>query len=116
MSQVNYRNLKVRYRLYFLAIVWSALASSAYPTWFISFWFAGVLNIPFGAPVIEHKFGLLWFGGFILTGVVNLVFSYLVISIAISKYKGWSKQQALDYFVHYRNFPQHWLKKPKDVT
>jgi magnesium-transporting ATPase (P-type) len=111
MNIENYNNLKFKYKLFFAVIVFVAMGISAYPIWELSIELAEYLEIDLEAPIKEQVFGWHWFFGFILIGAVNLVGACILLTFAITKLKGWSFQQALDYFWRYENFPTYWYKK-----
>ena len=106
----NYNRLKPKYKTYFVLLVWAAIAISAYPTWEFSVWLAELLNIPSDVPVKEQENGLLWFVSFLAVAILNMLLVCVLLSLVVAKYKGWSLNQTLDYFVRYENFPDHWTK------
>jgi hypothetical protein len=42
--------------------------------------------------------------------LLNFIGTYYITVISIGFYKGWAIKQTLDYLVHFKNIPKHWLK------
>ena len=111
MDLQNYDRLKLKYKLYFALITLSAFALSLYPTWYIISEVATFINFDIDAPVRKQDNHLVFLAGSFILFVVNLVIVSIVLTYIICKFKKWSKQQAIDYFFHYKNLPMHWLKR-----
>ena len=105
----KYDNIRFRYKVYFVAIVITSLALSAYPTWILSMNLAETLGIPLDSPVNEQKNGFVWLIGFILIAIVNFLVASGVVIYVVCRIKGWSRNQAIEYLFKY-NVPKHWNK------
>jgi hypothetical protein len=111
MDLQNYDRLKLKYKLYFAMITLSAFALSLYPTWYIISEVATFINFDIDAPVRKQENSLVFLAGCFILFVVNLGIACIALTYLICKFKKWSKQQAIDYFYHYKNLPKHWLKR-----
>jgi hypothetical protein len=102
MNTENYNKLKFKYKMYFVLIVWRGIALTFYPALKYALW----LESQFPESMRDWFFDLLYLSGFF----AFVISGCLVITFVICKYKGWTREQAIDYFIKYENFPSHWLK------
>jgi hypothetical protein len=103
LSFENYQKLKFRYKAYFVFICWSGILVGFYPALQYALWLEGLFTI-------SERDG--WFDFLYLTGFfVCIGLGWLITTWFICKFKGWQWHQAMDYFIKYKNLPEHWFKK-----
>ena len=102
MNTDNYNRIKLKYKIYFVFIVWGGIALSYYPSLYYVSWLESTFEV-------SERGGLYDFL-YLLVVFINVILGCVIISFLISIYKNWSLSQALDYFVRYENLPKHWLK------
>jgi len=107
MNTDNYNKLKFKYKMYFVLIVWAGITLTFYPALKYALW----LESKFPESSRGGFFDLLYLSGFFSFVILGC----FIIIFILCKYKGWTRKQAIDYFIRYKNFPKHWLESRKKV-
>ena len=111
MNKGNYKRLRLKVKLGFLAMTLVSILLAAYPlklmTSFLVKHYSIVVDAPIKAQTNSTEFLLV----VLLVGTIVFLLSAALVAFVVSKWNGWSNQQSIDYLLRYENLPSHWLKR-----
>jgi hypothetical protein len=111
MNKQNYRKIRLRIKLGFLAMTFTSFLLSFFPIKYVSAFLLSFYNIDADLPirVQENSTEFIIF----IIAISGLIFlaSALVVALVVCKWNGWTRQQSIDYLFRYENLPSHWIKR-----
>ena len=111
MNKTNYRNLKLRIKMWFMLITLVIFSISAFPivefcSFALDYW-----DIAPGGPLKAQENSTKFLLSVLTFSLLMVFLSTVLVTWLVAKVYGYSKEQCIDYFFRYENLPQHWLKR-----
>jgi MFS family permease len=113
MSKDEFGRLKLKYKAPIIGALFGGYGVAAALSYVFAAWLAGVLDIPWQAPVREQPHGWLWgllFGAFFVLAIAALCFGMLaLLTRRWARRYGWSRDQARKALLK-SELPRDWFR------
>ena len=107
----NYRQIRLKVKIGFLVMTFVTFLLSFLPIKYASSLLIGYYNIVVDLPIKGQSNSTEFL--IIIISICALIFliSGLIVAATVCKWKGWTRQQGIDYLLRYENLPSHWMKR-----
>jgi hypothetical protein len=111
MNKQNYRKIRLKIKLGFLAMTFVSFLFSFFPIKYASAFLLAFYNINVDLPIRGQENSTAFMIFVISISVLIFLTSALVVASVVCRWNGWTRQQSIDYLVRYENLPSHWIKR-----
>lgn len=110
MNSRPYRDLKIRYKLFFTSLVLLSIALGAFPAYEAVSKLAITFNIDPELPVKDQGMGWLFVFLLLFVSISIVGCIWVLLSIVAGKAIGWDFMKIKTHLLLGRDYPSHWFK------